>query len=268
MDKVSVILPIYNCDKYVKHTIASLLSQDYKNWELLVVDDASTDNSLAEVQRFAAEDERIKVFHQPQNVGVSECRNFALTKATGRYVAFIDADDLWSKQKLSKQIIFMRKHHAGLSHTAVSFINERGELLPRGHTPVDECVDMKHYMKTSQILMSTVMIDRERIPDIEFPHDRKLCEDARLWMKYLRRGEKFYGLNEVLMLYRVRPNQLSRRKDKMALAAFKRYMTEETLSYAERISCYLHYACNAPKKWRRKNNLDAEYIKNNFNCRS
>ena len=257
MDKVSIILPAYNCEAYLKHTLVSVKNQNYKNWELLLVDD----------DRFAAQDERIKVTHLAENVGVGAARNIAIAQAKGRYIAFIDGDDLWAKEKLSRQIVFMRKHNAALSHTASAYLSADGDILPRGQANTAERVTIKDYMNNSQILTSTVMIDRQKIKDIHFPEDRELCEDARLWMNYLRQGEPFYGLNQVLMAYRVRPNQLSRRKDKMAWAAFKRFMSEESLSPLERISCFMHYAVNTTQKWRRKSTLDMQYIKENFNIR-
>lgn len=267
MDKVSIILPVYNCEQYLKHSIISVQNQDYKNWELLIVNDGSTDKSLEIAQHYAAKDERIKVIALEQNVGVGAARNVAIAQADGRYMAFIDADDLWAKEKLSRQIVFMRKHNAALSHTASAYMNADGEIMSHGYTKVDEKINMVDYMNTSQIMMSSVMIDRQKIKEVHFPEDRKLCEDARLWMDYLRSGEPFYGLNQVLLAYRKRPNQLSHRKDKMALAAFKRFMNEKTLSPMERISCFMHYAVNATKKWGRKSTIDPQYIKDNFNCR-
>ena len=267
MVNVSIILPAYNCEKYIRDTLISVQNQDYKNWELLIINDASTDNTLAEIEPFAAKDSRIKVISHQVNKGVAAARNTGISQAKGRFLAFIDSDDLWGKEKLSRQIFFMHKHNAALSHTAFAFINANGEIAKQGQSAVDEKIDMKTYMKTSQIRMSSVMIDRNRIKDVHFPADRKLCEDARLWMDYLRSGEHFYGLNQVLMLYRVRPKQLSHRKDKMAWTAFKRYMSEKTLTPVERISCFAHYACSALKIWKPKNNIDIKYIKENFNCR-
>lgn len=227
MNKVSVIIPVYNCEKFLKHTVRSVREQTYANWELIIVDDASTDNSLHEAERFAAEDDRIKVLHMPQNSGVSACRNFALRHADGDYVAFLDSDDLWSKYKLEKQLDFMRRHDAALSHTSYAFMNENGEVMKNGKVEVDLDVDLARYMKTTQIGMSTVMIDRRKIPHIEFPKDRELCEDARVWMGFMREGHKFHGLNEVLLLYRVRGNQLSGNKVKMAQNTLRRYWNEK-----------------------------------------
>ena len=267
MDKVSIILPVYNSEKYVKHTISSIFNQVYKSWELIIVNDASTDNSLNEIYNASKNDERIKVISLKENKGVSYCRNIAIKQATGRYLAFIDADDLWAKEKLSNQIVFMRKHNAHISHTGCAFMNSRGEIRPTGQVSVDEKIDLKKYLKTSQIRMSTVMIDYKYIKDIHFPEDRKLCEDARVWTSLLRSGENFYGLNQILMLYRVHPEQASKNKGKMALNAFKRFMNEKSLTKSERISCFIQYARNAIKLWKRKNNLDIDAIKSSFNCR-
>ena len=267
MDKVSIILPLYNCEKYVRHTLESVLNQDYKNWELIVINDASTDNSRQVVSKYAEKDSRIKLYDCATNQGVAAARNSALKYATGKYIAFIDADDLWAKNKLSSQIFFMKKHNAGLSHTSFAYLTQDGYIRERGLINVDECIDIKRYMCTSQICMSSVMIDRDKIKYIHFPEDRELCEDARLWMKYLREGEKFYGLDKILLLYRVRPNQLSRHKPQMAWLAFKRYMSEKSLSPLERISCFAAYTKNAIKKFEGKNSVDMAPVKKHFNCR-
>lgn len=267
MDKVSIILPVYNSEKYVKHTITSVLNQVYKNWELIIVNDASTDSSLNEIYNASKNNERIKVISLKENKGVSYCRNLAIKQASGRYLAFIDADDLWAKEKLYRQIVFMRKHDAHISHTGCAFMNSKGEIRPTGQVNVDEKIDLKKYLQTSQIRMSTVMIDFKYIKDIHFPEDKKLCEDARLWTDLLRKGENFYGLNQILMLYRVHPEQASKNKGKMAWNAFKRFMKEKSLTKTERISCFIHYAHSVIKLWNRKNNLDIKSIRSNFNCR-
>ncbi len=161
MEKVSIILPLYNCEEYVSHTIKSVLNQDYKKWELIIYNDASTDKSLQKVLEYKEKDKRIQVHSSSKNMGVAAARNEALKYATGRYLAFIDADDLWADNKLSSQICFMRKHNAGLSHTSFAYLTKDGYPRERGRINVDECIDMVRYMKTSQIGMSTVMIDRK-----------------------------------------------------------------------------------------------------------
>lgn len=266
MNKVSVITPVYNCENFLKHTVRSVREQTYENWELIIVDDASTDNSLLDAEYFAAEDDRIKVLHMPQNSGVSACRNFALQHADGDYVAFLDSDDLWSKYKFEKQLDFMRRHDAALSHTSYAFMNENGEVMKNGKVEVDLDVDLARYMKTTQIGMSTVMIDRRKIPHVEFPKDRELCEDARVWMKFMREGHKFHGLNEVLLLYRVRGNQLSGNKVKMAQNTLRRYWNEKNLPAYKRLAYFLHYACNGIEKRICPSELDINSVKDGFNC--
>ena len=122
-------------------------------------------------------------------------------------------------------------------------------------------------MKTTQIGMSTVMIDRRKVKDIVFPNDRELCEDARLWMNFMRKGHKFHGLNEVLLLYRVRSHQLSHNKVKMVRNTLNRYWQEKDYPAYKRLYYFLNYACNGVGKRLRRPNIDYQSIYNNFNCR-
>lgn len=266
MEKVSVIMPAYNCEKFLKHAVHSVQAQHYPNWELIIVDDASQDNTLAEAQKLASEDERIKVYSMPQNKGVSVCRNYAITNADGRYLAFLDSDDLWSKDKLSHQIAFMQEKQAALSHTAYAFMSEKGMVMSNGKVDVDAEVDLDKYMKTTQIGMSSVVIDRNKVDFVHFPEDRKLCEDARVWMAFLRKGQKFAGLNEVLTLYRVRQSQLSGNKIKMAENTLKRYWNEKNLPAYKRLYYFMQYACHGVEKRLRPTQLDIKDISNRFNC--
>lgn len=198
MDKVSVIIPVYNCEKFLKHTVQSVLNQSFQNWEAIIVNDASTDGSLAAAREFSVSDPRIRVVSQEKNSGVGACRNRGMALAGGRYLAFLDSDDLWSKEKLSRQLAFMRQNNAAASHTGYAFMSEKGEVLVKGKVSVDREIGLEQYMKTTQIGMSTVMIDRQKIPDLKFPEERELCEDARAWVSLFHRGYRFHGLNEVL----------------------------------------------------------------------
>jgi len=267
MPKVSVIMPVYNCEKFVTHAIHSVQNQTFKDWELIVINDGSTDNSLAEILQMAETDKRIKVVDLSYNQGVGRCRNIGIYYAKGRYLAFLDADDLWSRQKLQKQLSFMKEKDVGLSHTSYAYINESGHILPIGQVCVDDCVDMAKYMKTTQIGMSTVMVDKNKVPNFSFPETKELSEDAKAWMSLLRKGELFYGLNDVLMLYRVRPNQLSQNKVKMARCTFDRYLKEKQLPLYRRLYYFSQYAYHGFQKRLIKNQLDIPDLMNNFNCR-
>lgn len=265
MVNISIIVPVYNCRKYLKHTIASVENQTYQNWELLIVDDASTDGSDKEIDRLASQNPKIKVWHLQKNKGVSYCRNFAMKHAEGRYLAFLDADDLWSKDKLSHQLFAMEKTHAPLSHTGYAFMDSKGFVLPAGRVETNNQLDLPTYMMTTQIGMSTVMVDRKTAGNFIFPEDRELCEDARAWMSFLRKDIKFSGVNEVLTLYRIRANQLSRNKIKMVINTLKRYWNEKNLPAYKRLWYFANYACNGIKKRLRKTNIDISVLKN-FNC--
>ena len=248
MDKVSIIIPVYNCEKFLPQTLDSVLNQTYQDWEAIVINDASTDGSLQKALEYEKKDSRIKVYSMNKNSGVATCRNEGIAKSSGRFLAFLDSDDLWAENKLMQQVFFMKKNKAGLSHTSYAFVDENSKPMATGNVVVDFVVDRKKYMKTTQIGLSTVMVDRNLIPDISFPQDRELCEDARAWMNQLRKGEKFYGLNNVLMLYRVRRHQLSRNKIKMAKNTLKRYLNEKDLPLYLRLYYFTRYAINGLNK--------------------
>lgn len=266
MDKVSVIVPVYNCEKFLKHTVESVKRQTYSNWELIITDDGSTDGSLLEAYRLRQNDARIKVLHLPSNHGISFARNIAMKHATGCYLAFLDSDDLWAKDKLKNQVEFMQKEKVALSHTSFVFMTEEGKISESGRVAVDSCVDIEKYMKTTQINISTVMIDRKQVPEICFPEDRELCEDARVWMPLLKSGWKFHGMNQILTLYRVRQGQLSHNKLKMAHNTLKRYWNEKQFSEYKRLYYFLYYVCNAIYKRMNKKTVNVKALQEEFNC--
>ena len=123
---VSIIIPCYNAEKYIAETIQSVINQTYKNWELIVVNDGSTDNSPDIIKEFVANDNRIAFIDKP-NSGVSDSRNKGLAKAKGAYIAFLDADDVWNFQYLEKQIENLQANHYTISYTACQLINQKGE---------------------------------------------------------------------------------------------------------------------------------------------
>ena len=266
MEKVSIIMPVYNCEKYITHAVQSVLNQTYLNWELFIIDDASTDGSLQKALELSKKDKRIHVSHYLYNQGVSACRNSGLKEAHGNYIAFLDADDLWATTKLEKQLAFMKEKGINFSHTAYGYINVNGDIMPKGQMNVSDEVNLKSYMKTTQVNMSSVMYNRNNIPDLQFPKDKRLCEDARVWMHYMRKGEKFYGLNEVLSLYRIRPNQLSHNKFKMAMNTLRRYIHEKNIPEYKKLFYFMSYAYNGVKKRVRPNELNMKEIYDNFNC--
>ena len=128
---VSIITPTYNAEKYIRETLQSVLNQSYQNWEMILADDASTDHTISIIEGFAAKDSRIKLFKLPENRGNGFARNAALEKATGKYIAYLDADDLWFPEKLEKQIQFLKTNNLPFTFSFYDSIDEMGNDLNR-----------------------------------------------------------------------------------------------------------------------------------------
>ncbi len=262
MHKVSIITPAYNCEKFIKSTIQSVLNQTYQNWEMIIVDDASTDGTYNLALEYAKQDERIKVIKNQENAGIGFTRNVAIENATGRYLAFLDADDLWSKEKLSKQVLFMAKNKYPISYTSYVFINENGDLKKKGYVRADKDMDLHKYMKDTKIGLSTSMIDLQITGRPPIPRERNVREDFETWIGMFNQGHKAYGLDDILALYRVRDNQISGNKAKAAAQQLQRYMKEDSLPVHKRFYYWACYASNATiKRFRSTDSVDNNILK-------
>ena len=203
---ISIIVPVYNAEKFIKETIKSVLNQTYTDFELLLVDDCSKDGSVQAIESF--EDPRVILLKQEQNAGAYAARNRGLKEAKGRYIAFIDSDDLWEPCKLERELAFMEREDAGFVFTGYEFADENcvgtGKVVKVPHT-----INFKQALSNTTIFTSTVLIDREKIPDelIEMPHIAS--EDTATWWRILKAGHIGYGLNENLVKYRRSKGSLS-----------------------------------------------------------
>ena len=198
-DKISIIVPVYNAEKFIKETIRSVLSQTKQEWELLLVDDCSTDSSCDIISSF--DDERVKLIRQEVNHGAYAARNRGLSEAEGRYIAFLDADDIWEPEKLEHEFDFMSKNNAGFVFTGYEFADENG--VGKGSiVRVPKTLPYKKALHNTTIFTSTVMIDRNIIPDdlIRMPNIKS--EDTATWWNILKAGYTAYGLDENLVRYR------------------------------------------------------------------
>lgn len=247
VELVSIIMPTYNVGALVIETVSTVIEQSYTNWELLVVDDCSTDNTRELLANLAKQDPRIKCLFSEKNVGAGGSRNIGLSKAQGKYIAFLDSDDLWLPDKLESQIAFMKENSAPICHTSFSFIDENGH--PRkGAVHVSPLVKLEDNLKNTEIGTSTAMIDRTIVgSDFRFSHLRAR-QDLKLWIELLGKGFTSYGLEKVLVKYRVRSGSVSSNKWKMLYVTFKVYMSTRQLSFTKRVYCYLNYVANAIKK--------------------
>ncbi|MDA5133710.1 glycosyltransferase family 2 protein [Psychrobacter sp. ANT_H3] len=243
MPKISIIMPVFNAKKYIDESIASVICQTYNDWELILIDDCSTDSTYDYLLVCYQENPKIKLLRNPVNSGAGASRNLGLKRASGQIIAFLDADDIWMPSKLEKQLTFMLNHKSAIIHTSYSFINESGEQIS-GLVNVSKHVNLNSYMRNTEIGMSTVLINKEIVGNFEFPSIR-IHEDAGLWLELLGRGLISDGLNEVLVNYRVRKGQLSGNKIVAALNTFKLYASVTELPVRNRLKNYLFYAVNA-----------------------
>lgn len=211
-EKVSIIVPVYNAEKYITDTMDCVRRQTYRNWELLLVLDGCTDRTKEVVSEYLAKagDERIRIFEQP-NQGAAAARNFGVSRAKGRYIAYLDADDSWSGDKLTRQVAFMCDKQAAFSFTGYEFARQDGAGTGRVvHVP--PVMEYRDALKNTTIFTSTVMFDTEKIEKTSLEMPRIKSEDTALWWKVLRSGVRAYGLDENLVLYRTGNRSLSSNK--------------------------------------------------------
>ena len=223
---VSIIMPTYNCAKFIGKTIESVLNQTYSNWELIIVDDCSKDNTEEVVKAF--NDSRIKYNKLENNSGAAIARTEAMKIASGTYMAFLDSDDLWKKDKLEKQLKFMKENNYNFTCTAYEQINEAGEKL-------NKIIKSKKRADYNRILLdcpvgnSTVMYNVEKLGKFEVPNIRKRNDDC-LWLQILKKEKYIYGMTEVLMEYRIRSNSISSNKFSLIKYHWQLYREIEHLS--------------------------------------
>lgn len=234
---VSIITPLYNSEKYIGETIESVLNQTYRNWEMLIVDDCSKDNGVKIVNEYVLKDKRIKLFKNEKNEGVSFTRNKAIDLSQGIYIAFLDSDDLWKKEKLEKQISFMEKNNIDLSYTGYEKINMDGSL--RGEIKVLKKIDYKELLKNCLIGFLTAIYLKEKFKIYRFKKTK--AEDYVFWLEIFKQIDYAYGIQESLAYYRVSNN--SRSSNKLDIVSFhwKIYREYEKLNFLKAVYYYFIY---------------------------
>lgn len=214
--KVSVIMPNYNCADYLGETIDSVLNQTYPNFELLIVDDCSTDNSVEIIREYCQRDERVKLYINGENSGAAASRNRAMREASGRWIAFLDSDDLWLPEKLEKQLGFMVDNGYSFSYTAYEQVDENTVSVNKIVTGLEKLTKRKmfHYCYPGCL---TVMYDCSEIGVIQIPDEIANGEnDYAIWLKVCKKYTCYY-LRDVLAQYRIRANSLSHKSKKVKL---------------------------------------------------
>lgn len=245
-NKVSIITPSYNSSSFIEATIISVINQTYPNWEMIIVDDCSTDETVSILKEFSKIDKRIKYYVNESNKGAAVSRNLGLESATGRFICFIDSDDLWEDNKLLTQINFMTLNNLPISFTEYNLIDEDCVSLNKIIRTVKE-IDYIGYMKNTIIGMSTSMIDTTMVKPFKFKNIRTR-QDTYLWISLLKRGHKAYGIDTVLASYRVRADSISANKIKAAKRVWYLYYNLEKLGFFRSTYYFSHYIYNAIKK--------------------
>lgn len=247
-DLVSIITPSYNCSRFVAETIKSVQDQTYTNWEMIIVDDCSSDNSVELINGFVNNDQRIRLIEQKWNGGPAVARNVAIENAVGRFIAFLDADDIWLPEKLEKQVEFIKAKKADLIYCSYRKINEdgtdRGEIIPPDEVGYNEL------LKSNYIGCLTAMYDTKIINKCYMPIISKR-QDHALWLKILKKTEKAYCLNETLAKYRVLDGSVSSNKVLAAKYQWRIYREVENLSVIKSIQCFLAYSYNGFIKYKK-----------------
>lgn len=246
-DRVSVITPIYNAERFLEKTLNSILAQTYKNLEIIFVDDCSTDDSGSYIQEMQKEHPEIVYFKQLTNQGAGAARNKALELASGQYVAFLDSDDIWMPEKIEKQIDLMKKTGTPFSYTAIEMINESDELVKGKRNLVESC-NYQYLLHNTIIATSSVVIDRNQLGDFRMPL-RRGGQDYATWLKLLRGNVVARGINEALVRYRISNHSLSSNKFKSIKQVWEIQTQDEGIN---KVAAAFHVGCfafNAFKKY-------------------
>lgn len=235
---VSIIMPAYNSGGFIGTTLDSVINQSYKNWEVIVVDDCSTDNTADVVQEYIKNDNRIKYYKLEKNSGAAVARNKAVDLASGKYMAFLDSDDVWFPEKLKKQIGFMEENDYGFTCTSYTKINEIGESLNRTiitQTRRDYNGILKRCPGNSTVIYNAEKLGKFFIPDI------KKRNDYVMWLKVIKKEKYLYGLQESLGSHRLSSNGISKNKKSLVKFHWKVYREIENLTLFYSIYLILYW---------------------------
>ncbi|MGG3468165.1 glycosyltransferase family 2 protein [Neobacillus pocheonensis] len=241
---VSIITPSYNSAKFITETIRSVKEQTFTNWEMIIVDDCSLDNTVNIVKKAMMDDFRIKLIELKKNSGPAIARNRAIAYAKGNYLAFLDSDDLWLPRKLERQLMFMEKNNFAFTYSDYRIMSEEGERTDVVlRVPVK--MDYKSLLKNTMIGTLTVMLDKRKVGRVQMPLHRDCSEDYGLWLTILSRGISAYGLNEELAVYRKCEVSLSSNKLKSARKTWNTYRKIENINIPSALWYFANYSLHA-----------------------
>lgn len=245
MNKISIIMPVFNSLSFLKKTIESVKSQTYKNWELIIIDDNSTDGSRNYLIEKYKSEKKIKIFLNSRNFGPGYSRNKAIQKSSGNFLAFLDSDDLWIKTKLSEQLKFLKKKKINLCHTNVFYLKKN--IFYRRKFKIPEILGYQNLLYNNYITTSSVMIKKKEYFNIKFNscgYDDYVC-----WLDLLKKNEKFFLFKKYLTIYRFRNNSVSSNKFRSLKWIFNIYFNINNISLLKSLLyCFINICINFYKK--------------------
>lgn len=247
---VSIVMPLFNAEPYIEETLSSIEGQTYTNWELIVVDDCSTDSSPRIVAEHAERDPRIALYHAERNIGAAGTRNVCLSKVTGAFVAYMDADDVWLPEKLERQIAFMRANDVDMCFTSYETIDAAGSH--RNYVHVPSRIDYRGFLKNTITCSHTIAFDLSRVSrqtllcpektDFDFP------EDMVVWLQALKAGADARGLDEILAKNRKHAGSRSSNKFHAIRRTWNAYRKVEGLGFLYSAHCLFWQLAHAVLK--------------------
>lgn len=253
MPLVSIIMPAYNAAATLKASIASVQSQTYPCWQLLVINDASTDATAAIAGNLAATDPRITLVNLPGNRGPVEARNIGLDAAKGRFIAFLDADDVWYPTKLHWQVETLQNTSAALCCTSYELMDNNGKLLHKYRHVQARHYNYQDILANNVIGCLTLMVDVSKTGPFQIPHVKTVAEDYACWLKLLRNGVTAVGIPEVLAVYRFTGNSRSSDKFHAAKGVWNVLRHNEKLPLTKALWYFGHYAIlRSPRLFERR----------------
>lgn len=246
---VSIITPSYNSEQYIEETILSVMNQTYPNWEMIIVDDYSSDRTCELVEEMQKKDKRIKLIKLQENSGAGNARNVALQNSNGRFIAYLDADDIWYPEKLEKQVTFMLEKNCGFSCISYEVISNEGQPYNK-YIVMKDKLDYRGFLIYNLIQTVGIMIDLNIVQRecLVMPNMRRR-QDAATWLQVMKKGHPCYGMKNILAKYRRTTDSLSSNKYRAVKGVWYLYREVEHLNLPFSCYCFVRYAILAV--WKR-----------------
>ena len=236
---VSIIMPAYNSQEFIERAISSVSGQSFSGWELIIIDDASSDSSLDIIDKWTVSDERVHLIRLKDNSGAAVARNVGIEAANGRYIAFLDSDDSWFPNKLEQQLKFMDQRNSEFSCGSYHIVRPDGTHVGSAYVPLE--ADYYSVLRSPRIGCLTAMYDTQRIGKIYMPLIRKR-QDFGLWLRILKKTGVVHGIQEPLASYLVRDDSISANKVDAARYTWRIYRDFEQLGLVRSLYYFSHYA--------------------------